>query len=110
MNAMTQIHADDRAQVSPIERAHRRTLTELHPGIDDLEMAARVGLVMIRDQASFGWSRACPEAAEILRIVDQQAGEAVHAPFPTSRLLRIRWSLELTMMAARAVERAQRDG
>lgn len=110
MNALTQIHAEDRVQVSPIERAHRRALAEYFPGIDELEMAARVALAMIRDQASFGWSRACPEAAEILRVIDQQAGEAVHAPFPTSRLLRVRWSLELTMMAARAVERAQRDG
>lgn len=109
MNAITSVTTAAKPEPA-IERARRRAIAELMPEIDETEMAARVGIALIRDQASFGWTRACPEAAEFLGAIDRQASEAVYAPFPTSRLIRIRWSLELSMMAARAVERAQRDG
>lgn len=72
-------------------------------------MAARCDLAAIRDQATTGMRRA-QVAGGILREVSIMAGDAVFAPISTSRLLRLRASLNLTMIAARDVERAHRDG
>lgn len=73
-------------------------------------MAARVDLAMMRDLAVTGKQRAGAEAADILAVVSRVATDAVYAPVPTSRLLRIRSALGLVIEAARALERATSNG
>jgi uncharacterized membrane protein len=99
-----------RADESDQERAYRAAISIHCPSQCEQDMAARVSLAMMRDQASTGMARACPMAATLLGEVMSAAAVAVYAPAPTSYLMRLRSALWLTMEAARAVERAQRDG
>lgn len=95
---------------TPAEIAHRHTISIHCPNGSEIEMKARADLAAIRDQATAGIARASDSAAAILGEVSRLATQAVYAPIETANLLRIRSALELTMMAARAVERAVRNG
>ncbi|MBE7186048.1 MAG: hypothetical protein INR68_16750 [Methylobacterium mesophilicum] len=111
MNAPARI-MEDAARVFESEamRAHRRSISIHCPNCDDVEMQARCEIADIRDRAASGMRRAQPAVAGILQQVSMVATDAVFAPLPASRLMRIRAALTLTMMAARDLERAQRDG
>lgn len=110
MNAITAIRPDESIRGTAIERAHAKAISELCPGCDEMEMAVRVELAMLRDAATVGMARASGAAAPILDQVVRLATYTVHADVPTSRLLRVRSALTFTIEAARAVERALRDG
>lgn len=110
MNAITSIRADESIHGSVTERAHRHAISIHCPNCDEMEMAARVDLAIMRDAAMVGVGRASDQAAVLLHEVSKMAAQAVYAPIPASRLLRVRSALNLTMEAARAVERALRDG
>lgn len=110
MNAMAPIRADESVHGSTIERAHRHAIAIHCPGCDEMEMAARVELAMMRDAAMVGVRRANDSAALMLGEVSRLAMHAVYSSMPTSKLLRLKAALTITMMAAREVERFQRDG
>lgn len=107
MNAPARIVTSD-IFVTAAERAHRRAISIHCPNCDDVEMAARCDLAAMRDAAMIGTRRASESAAVLLAEVSRLATSAVYAPVETSRLIRIRAALDLTMDAARALERAQR--
>jgi hypothetical protein len=92
-------------------RAHAH-LIRLHcPNCDELELAYRCELATIRDAAIVGSRRAESDSASLmLGEVCKLATHAVYAEISTSRLIRIKAALTLTMMAAREVERVERDG
>ena len=90
------------------ERAHRHSITTHCANQDEVEMAARVDLAMLRDQATAGMSRATDSAAVILGEVVRMATGAVFAQLPASRLMMIRSALNLTMEAARMIDRLER--
>jgi len=112
MNAPANIPLPQRIRLDelPIEATYRHAISIHCPNIDEMEMAARVDLAGMRDAAMAGFYRASPSAQSLLREVSNLAMNAVYAPLPTSRLLHIRAALKLTMMAAREIERVQRDG
>lgn len=86
------------------ERAHRFSISIHCPNCDEMEMAARCDLAAMRDAAMIGAHRATDSASAILGEVARLAANAVYAPMPTSRLIRLRAALTLTMMAAREVD------
>lgn len=92
------------------EVAYRRSISMHCPNCEPFEMAARVDIAIMRDQAVMGMSRASDSATGILSEVARLATHAVYAPFPGSKLIRIRSALHLAMEAARAIERVSRDG
>lgn len=92
------------------ERAYRHAISIHCPNCDEMEMAARCDIAMLRDKASAGISRASDGAAALLGEVSRLATMCVYAEAPASRLMRMRAALHLTMEAARAIERAQRHG
>ena len=106
MNAHTTIRVDE----TVTERAHAHTIRVHCPGCDDMELAARCDLAMMRDAAMVGVNRAGDSAAVLLGEVTRLAMHAVYAPMPASKLIRIKAALTLTMMAAREIERVERDG
>ncbi|GGB14928.1 hypothetical protein GCM10011380_00420 [Sphingomonas metalli] len=110
MNAVTRIQPDESIYGSRTERAYRATIAVHVPDCDEMSMAARCDIAAMRDQASVGMARATDSAVVILGEVSRMASAAVYADMPTSNLLRVRAALKLTMMAAREVERIQRDG
>lgn len=91
------------------ERAHRHSISIHCPNQDEMTMAARVELAMLRDQAGAGMRRAGPAAAAILFEISQLATSAVYADAPFGKLLSLGTALKLTMQAAREIERATRD-
>jgi hypothetical protein len=101
VNAVTSIN---------VESAHEAAINVHCPGGDAMSRATRVELAILRDQATFGMSRATDSAAVLLGEVSRLAGAAVYAPRPASDLLRILSALKLTMMAARSIDRVTRDG
>lgn len=110
MNAITPIRADESIHGSTIERAHRHAISIHCPNCNEMEMATRCDIAVIRDKAMMGVRHASEMPAAMLHEVAKLAAEAVYAPVSTSRLLRVRAALNLTMEAARAVERALRNG
>ena len=99
-----------RVDETPQEAAHRASISIHCPNQDEMQMAARVDIATIRDRASAGLSRANDSAAVLLAEIARVGTMAVYAPLPASKLLRIRAALQLTMEAARAMERALTDG
>lgn len=94
-----------------VERAHRAAISIHCPNQDEMTMAARVGIAMLRDQAGTGINRATsPAAAQMLSVASGVAAEAVYAPHDLRQLLRLQAALSLTVEAARAMERATGDG
>lgn len=110
MNAITTIRPDESIHGSTVERAHRHAISVHCPDCNEMEMAARVDLAMMRDAAMVGVRRASDSAAILLGEVTRLAMHAVYAPMPASQLIRVKAALTLTMMAARELERVQRDG
>ena len=110
MNALSPIRADETISGTVGERAHAHIIRAHCPDCDDMELAARCDLAAMRDAAMIGVSRASDSAAIMLGEVARLAMNAVYAPIPASRLIRIKAALTLTMMAAREVERVQQDG
>ena len=100
------IRVDETSQ----EAAYRTAISVHCPGRDEMEMAARIDIAMMRDAATVGMSRASDSAVVLLGEVSRLAAIAVYASAPASRLIRIRAALGLTMEAARALERVQRNG
>jgi hypothetical protein len=92
------------------ERAHRRSISIHCPNCNEMEMAARCDIAAIRDSATAAIARVSDSAGVMLGEVSRLATQAVFAPLPFERLLRIKGALTLTMMAVREIERAQRDG
>lgn len=91
-------------------RAYRRSISIHCANCDDVEMATRCDLAAMRDSAAAAIGKVSESAAVMLGEVSRLATAAVYAPLPASRLIRIKAALTLTMMAAREIERAQRDG
>lgn len=110
MNAITQIRADETIHGTVGERAYRHSISIHCPNCDEMEMAARCDLAAMRDAAMVGVQRASDSAAILLGEVARLAMNAVYSPMPTSRLIRLKAALTLTMMAAREVQRVQQDG
>lgn len=110
MNALTSIRADENIHGTVTQRAYRHTINTLCPGCEELNMAARVDIAMMRDAAMVGVERASEQAATMLYEVVKLATQAVYAPLPTSRLLRIRAACSFIMEAARTVDLVLRDG
>ena len=112
MNAPANIRtrATIRIDENRIEAAHRHAISIHRPNCSEIEMAVRVDLATLRDQATMGIARATDSAAVLLGEVSRLATAAVYASAPASQLIRIKSALDLTMMAARALERAQRNG
>ena len=94
-----------------VERAHRASISVHCPNQDEMSMAARVGIAILRDQAVTGQYRATSDAAaQMLSAAGRVAGDAVYAPINFRQLLRVQAALSLTIEAARAMERATGDG
>ena len=112
MNAPANIRVARPVSVDPTpeERAYAATISIHCPNCDEMEMAARCDIAMMRDLAIRGAVKATASAAIMLGEVARIATSAVYAPLPASQLIRIRSALNLSMEAARAVERVQRDG
>lgn len=112
MNAPARIRKPTaiRADESEFESAVRRSISIHCPNDDEMTMAARVDIATMRDLATVGRQRAGGEAADILAVVSRVATDAVYAPAPCSKLLRIRSALGLAIEAARSIERAVADG
>jgi hypothetical protein len=106
MNAPTTIRVDE----STTERAYRHAITIHCPNEPEMSMAARVDLATLRDQATAATRRATDSAAVILGEIARLAGGAVFSPMPASALIRIKSALDLTMIAARSIDRVTRDG
>lgn len=92
----------------PEEVAYRQAVAIHCPGCDELEMAARCDVAVIRDQATLGIPKATDSAAVILGEVVKLATFSVYAPCSASELIRTKSVLHLGMMAARGFERLQR--
>lgn len=106
MNAPTTIRVDE----SAAERAHRHAITIHCSNEPEMSMAARCDIAVIRDQAAVGMRRATESAAVILGEISRLATSAVYAPMPASDLIRIKSALDLTMLAARSIDRITRNG
>lgn len=73
-------------------------------------MKCRVAIAMMRDQAAAA-QRQCSDAAYgILAEVSRIATGAVYAPSDAKRLTLMRFALAQAIDAARAIERASRNG
>ncbi|WEK42962.1 MAG: hypothetical protein P0Y64_16715 [Candidatus Sphingomonas colombiensis] len=93
------------------EAAYRRSISIHCPEQDEVTMAARVALAMMRDKAALGIAKgAKPSAAVLLHEVNRIAAIYVFAPAKTSELMRVGSALNFTIEAARALERAVPDG
>jgi hypothetical protein len=107
MNAHTTIRVDETTS----EASYRHAISLHCPNCTEFEMAARVDIATIRDQASAGVHRAKTDsAAAMLLVVAQDATSAVYAQRQFGDLMRLKSALTLSMMAAREMERAQRNG
>jgi hypothetical protein len=95
---------------SPIERAHRGTISVHCPNEDEWAMKCRVAIAMMRDQAAAAQRQCCDGAHGILGEVARVATTAVYAPSDAKRLTLMRSALVQAMDAARAIERASRNG
>jgi hypothetical protein len=111
MNAPANIQHQIQAEAwSPIERAHRGTISIHCPSEDEWSMKCRVAIATIRDQAAAA-QRQCSDATHgILSEVARIATGAVYAPADAKRLTLMRSALVQAMDAARAIERASRNG
>jgi hypothetical protein len=94
----------------PIEDSpHRRAISIHCPNCPEFEMASRVHLATLRDQAGKGMHRASSESAYVLLLeVARTAAVAVYAKRPIGELMMLVSALKLTMEAARALERVAR--
>lgn len=92
------------------ERAYRTSINVFCPGENEVAIACRVDLAIMRDQASAGLAHATESAWAILSEVARITTINVYAPLKTKQLLHLRAALTLTMEAARAMQRAQRNG
>lgn len=106
MNAPTTIRVDEPTS----ERAYRHAITIHCPNESEMAMAARCDLAAIRDASAVGMRRATESAAVILGEISRLATSAVYAPMPASDLIRIKSALDLTMLAARSIDRVTRNG
>lgn len=102
------------ARIVPIETAQqtqaRRELELRLPRTTDFEMACRVDIILMRDQAWAGMVRAGPSAATLLCQAARIATEWAYADATAKDLLMTRSALRQTIDAARALERARVDG
>lgn len=96
--------------VTPLHRAYAAAIGVHCPDCDEMEMAARCDIAAMRDAASVGMAKASESTCVVLAEVSRMAAASVYAPMPFSQLLRVEGMLRLTMMAAREIERVQRDG
>jgi hypothetical protein len=110
VNMVTPIRADESIHGTVAERAHAHLIRMHCPTGDEMELAARCDLATLRDAALVGSRKAGDAASVMLGEVCRLASHAVYAAIPTSRLIRIKAALTLTMMAAREIERVERDG
>lgn len=95
---------------TPAERAHRSAISIHCPNEDEWSMKCRVAIAMMRDQAAAA-QRQCSDASlGILVEVARIATGAVFAPSSAKRLTLMRSALVQAMDAARAIERASRNG
>lgn len=108
MDTLSHVTAE---QIAAIEGddAYARAI-RVHCPDDDGTITVRVAIARIRDDAATGIRKAMPEAAIVLDTVVRLAAYSAHAPVPASRLIRILSALTLTMEAARALDRVQRNG
>lgn len=102
MNAPARIRPD----VETLEAAHRAAISIHCPNEDELDMANRVAIAAIRDQASAGLRRCSGETAGILAEVSRLATAAVYAPMPPGKLHMTRFALASVLESARHLERA----
>lgn len=102
MSAQTQIRPD----VETIEAAYRTSISIHCPNEDELDMANRVAIAAIRDQAAAGLRRCSDETAGVLTAVSQLATAAAYAPMPPGKLHMTRFALASLMESARTLERA----
>ncbi len=106
MNAPARIVA---AETESQQEARREIETRL-PGSTEFDMACRVDLILMRDQAWAGMGRACPSAATLLCQAARIATDWAYAPASSRDLVMTRSAIRMTIDAARALERAGVDG
>lgn len=110
MTAQSRIVAD----AATLEAGYRATISLHCPNENELDLANRVAIAALRDQASAGLRRCSDEAAPILTAVTQLATAAAYAPMPPGKLHMTRFALASLMESARTLERAvnwtRRDG
>lgn len=95
---------------TPVERAHRSAISIHCPNEDEWSMKCRVAIAIMRDQAAAA-QRECSDAAYgILSEVARIATGAVYAPADAKKLTMMRSALAQAIDAARAIERASRNG
>jgi hypothetical protein len=90
------------------ERAYRAAISIHLPNEGEVQMACRVQIAMMRDQASAALSRCSDAAYGVLLEVSKQAATAAYAPMEPRRLMLLRSALTLAIDAARALERANK--
>lgn len=94
-----------RFDMLPEEAAYTAAITIHCPNCDEMEMASRVDIAMMRDSSARAAVTASESAAVLLNEVAKIATYTVYAPLSVSDLLRVRFALGLTMEAARGLER-----
>lgn len=94
-----------RFDMLPEEEAYTQAISIHCPNCDEMEMASRVDIAMMRDASVRAMPTVSESAAVLLNEVSKIATHAVYAPLASSDLLRIRFALGLTMEAARGLER-----
>lgn len=102
MNAQTKIRPDTKS----VDAAYRASISIHCPNEGELDMANRVAIAAIRDQASAGLRRCSNETAAILAEVSRLATAAAYAPMPPGKLHMTRFALASLMESARTLERA----
>lgn len=110
MNAPARFPRPIRLDPTPQEVAYAAAISIHCPNCDEMELAARCDIAAMRDAASVGMAKASDSACTLLGEVVRMASHSVYAPVPASQLIRVKAALTLTMMAAREIERVQRDG
>lgn len=95
---------------SPEERAHRAAISIHCPNDGELKMGYRARIAALRDQASAALRVCSDDAAGVLTEVARIATLSVYAPMDSKQLVLRAAALTLAMDAARAMERASRNG
>jgi len=90
--------------VSAAWEAYIPTLNSLMPGLFDVEIRERAGLMLLRDRARAAQASVCVPAFETLEVVRRLGDDVALAPLPFEQLHAMRKALVRMTMAARDLE------
>ena len=106
MNAITKITTADPFE-RPQDRAYRASVSIHYPNIDDVEMATRVDIMAMRDQAYAAQRKCCDDALPILAECHRTGSLAALSGRDTRRLVQVRMAMWMMIEAARCMERGK---